>query len=309
MASFQKSQSIDILNVRKIYAKGDNNNTLPANSVLVTDGLGGTSWINLSVINQGTSFNRVVTTQSTFTSGAGTTTLSILDGSNVGLLPTNSTNTVKMYAKAFGQIDVPGSDSIYSFDTVTGTIHSNVTMVGSGIINISTDTSRNLINFYSPNDATSTMSTAITKLSTLNTAFSSIIHNFTSPFSTFIYNAISSFSTAIGPTVTTVTFPAVLSTVTSSQFYSANLNTSSINLMGNRQPSIQYGNSITNLGGSNIITISPYINSNFAISLTYKDKSTPPVIPLYTSSITTSNFIVLGDPSSKFHWTTYGNYY
>ena len=46
MAGNQKSQDIDTLSVRKIYAKGDNNTTLPENSILLTDGKGGTKWID-----------------------------------------------------------------------------------------------------------------------------------------------------------------------------------------------------------------------------------------------------------------------
>jgi len=42
MASIQRTEYIDVLSVRKIFAKGDNNATLAANSILATDGNGGT---------------------------------------------------------------------------------------------------------------------------------------------------------------------------------------------------------------------------------------------------------------------------
>ena len=77
MASIQKSQDIDTLSVRKIFAKGDNNTTLAANSVLITDGKGGTTWIDMSTFQRGVNFNTFETSQSTFTSGPSSSKFSI----------------------------------------------------------------------------------------------------------------------------------------------------------------------------------------------------------------------------------------
>jgi hypothetical protein len=212
MASIQRTEYIDVLSVRKIFAKGDNNATLAANSILATDGNGGTQWVDMSTIQGGVTFNTFITTQSTFTSGPYSSQFSILDGDNAGLIPTTGTNEVKMYAKAFGKIDVDGQDSIYSFDTYTGTINSNVKIVGSGIINISTDTTQNKIQFYSPNDATSSLSTVVGNFTGLNRHLTNTFSSFSSPFSTFIYDSISSFSTAQGPVVV---WPDLRSTISS----------------------------------------------------------------------------------------------
>ena len=211
MAANQKSQDIDTLSVRKIFARGDNNTTLQANSILVTDGRGGTTWVDMSTFQRGVNFNTFETTQSTFTSGPASSKFAILDGENAGLIP-GSGNSALMYAKAFGQINVEGQSSIYSFDTYTGTIHSNVNIVGSGIINISTDTSLNRIQFYSPDNGTSSMSSVVGKFIDLNGSLSNKISSFNSPFSTFIYNAISSYSTLQGPLVI---FPQLYSTISS----------------------------------------------------------------------------------------------
>ena len=212
MAAIQKSQDIDTLSVRKIFAKGDNNTTLPENSILLTDGKGGTKWIDEQTFQRGVNFNTFETTQSTFKSGPGSTKFSILDGLNAGLKPSASGNSATVYAKAFGQINVQGQDSIYSFDTYTGTINSNVQIVGSGVVEITTVSNLNKIEFYSPDNGTSSMSTVVGNFITLNGGLSNKIAAFNSPFSTFIYDAISSYSTVQGPLVT---FPQLYSAISS----------------------------------------------------------------------------------------------
>lgn len=212
MAANQKSQDIDTLSVRKIFAKGDNNTVLSANSILITDGNGGTKWIDMSTFQRGVNFNTFETSQSTFTSGPASSKFAILDGLNAGLIPSASGNSVTMYAKAFGQINVLGQDPIYSFDTYTGTINSNVQIVGSGVIDITTVSSTNKIEFYSPDNGTSSMSTVVGNFVSLNNGLSNKISAFNSPFSTFIYDAISSYSTVQGPLVV---FPQMYDAISS----------------------------------------------------------------------------------------------
>jgi len=202
------SLDVDILRVRLIYARGTNQ-TLSANNVLVTDGIGGTRWINISTINAGLGFNTINTTASTFTSSSGNTTFSILDSSNIGLIPTNNGAAATLFSKSFGQIDVPGQSSIYSFDSLSGSFNNQFSLTGTGIISISTNTLTNQINFYSPNDATSSLSSLIKNMSSVNTTLTNAINSFQSPFSTFLYSIISSFSTSLGPTVQ---FPQLYST-------------------------------------------------------------------------------------------------
>ena len=202
------SLDVDILRVRLIYARGTNQ-TLSANNVLVTDGIGGTRWINISTINAGLGFNTINTTASTFTSSSGNTTFSILDSSNIGLIPTNNGAAATLFSKSFGQIDVPGQSSIYSFDSLSGSFNNQFSLTGTGIISISTNTLTNQINFYSPNDATSSLSSLIKNMSSVNTTLTNAINSFQSPFSTFLYSIISSFSTSLGPTVQ---FPRLYST-------------------------------------------------------------------------------------------------
>lgn len=201
MAGNQKSLDVDTLSVRNIFAKGPNNSILTANSALLTDGRGGTQWVDITAISTGLTFKTIATSLSTYTAGPGNTQFSILDSSTAGLKPSASGNSVSIYAKAFGKIDVPGQDSIYSFEPATGTINSNVQIVGSGIVSITTDTNLNKLQFYSPDTGLSSISTMVSNFTHLNGSLSNTISSFNSPFSTFIYNAISSFSTSLGPVV------------------------------------------------------------------------------------------------------------
>jgi hypothetical protein len=319
MASFQKTLDIDTLSIKNLSVKGINNTQIPLNYILVTDGNGATSWKSISEINGGVSFNTFITRQSTFTASAGNTRFSILDSANAGLAPVGVGNAVTVYAKAFGQIDVDGVSSIFSFNTFTGLINSNVRLTGSGTIRLSTNTALNQIQFYSPNDATSSLSTVVGQFTGLNTYLSTSISSFNSPFSTFIYNAISSYSTVQGPLVTfpqlystissfsTVLGPTVTRNNTNSNFYIGNLNTSSISFSGLRQPYIQHGSN-TLVSGSKLITLTnSYINSNYSIQLTYAQGSPSYTLPLYSSNVTSNTFNVYGDQTANFFWATYGN--
>lgn len=312
MAAIQKSQDIDTLSVRKIFAKGDNNTTLPANSILLTDGLGGTKWIDIETFQRGVNFNTFETSRKTFVSGPGSTKFSILDGENAGLLSDTGNNSVYMYANAFGQINVPNQNSIYSCDPVTSVIHSNVNIVGSGIIDITTNTAQNKIEFYSPDTGLSSLSTVVGNFKGLNGVLAEKINSFNSPFSTFIYNAISSYSTVQGPVVTNNNFSNVLSMNNRiSLLKTDSLNTSTLQQQGIRQPFIQSGSGIlsSDLGIAVVTLETEYSNSNYTIQLTYRTNIIPPsnTLPLAFTGINRDNFTVYGDKGGLFHWTTFGN--
>jgi hypothetical protein len=197
-----------------------------------------------------------------------------------------------MYAKAFGQIDVPGQSSIYSFNSYTGQINSNVALIGSGITNISTDTTKNKIQFYTPDTGLSSLSTVLANFKGLNYSLSSTIGSFNSPFSTFIYSAISSFSTSLG---------------TSPNSYFNTVNTSSVQILGQNQPFIQYGYNVLDTTGTSQISLTRnYIDTNYIVQLTYNGNGTN-TIPLSFTIIDRSTISIHGDVNASFHWTTYGN--
>jgi hypothetical protein len=299
------SLDVDVLTVRKIYAKG-NNAILPANTVLTTDGLGGTTWTSLNSIAGGSGFNSIVTSGSTFNSSPGNTQFSILDNSNIGLIPTSAT-AATLYSKSFGQVDVVGQNSINSFNTTNGTFNNKLNFIPNGALTISTNTATNQIFFFSPNDAISSMSSLIKNMSNLNTTITNGLASFNSPLSGILYTALSSFSTALGPTVTTTSFANTLSTNTNASFFTNTLNTSTINMSGVRQPFIQYGSNGI-ITGSTVVTLNrSYANNNYVIQLTYLNNPGGLVAPLSFSGATNSNFTVHGDLFTNFHWTTYGN--
>jgi hypothetical protein len=148
MASFQKTFNTDILSVRTIFARGPNNGLLPAFRVLATDGQGGTSWMTISTLTTGGAFHKIVTTTGTYTADASGATFTILDTPTAGLLPNpTASNSVFIYAKAFSQIDVSGSNTIYSFDARTQEVRSNVNIVGAGGIQVFSDPQTNTLTF------------------------------------------------------------------------------------------------------------------------------------------------------------------
>jgi hypothetical protein len=148
MASFQKTLNVDSLTVININARSANNSNIPAFRVLTTDGIGGTMWMTLSSLKDGGAFNSFVTTGATYRADTSGARFSILDGPNAGLIndPT-APNTAYLYAKAFGQIDISGGNSIVAFDTVTNKVNSNVKFVGTGGINIRGDPQKNTMFF------------------------------------------------------------------------------------------------------------------------------------------------------------------
>jgi hypothetical protein len=202
----------------------------------------------------------------------------------VEFIVSGASNTVQVYAKAFSLINVDGQNSVSAFNPTTGILQSTLQFVGSGITDILTDSSQNIIRFNTPNYANSTISSLVTNISNLNNSISTTAGNFTTPFSSFIYNAISSFSTSIGGPIVTSANTAV---------------------------KIQYGKEFLNQYGNTIVALPiPYINTNYNVQLTYIGNPPPSPGPskiLYTASLTTSNFTVYGDSNMQFNWVTFGN--
>jgi hypothetical protein len=148
MASFQKTLNVDSLTVTNINVRSANNSNIPAFRVLTTDGLGGTTWMTLSSLKDGGAFHSFITTPATYMADTSGASFSILDGPNAGLIndPT-APNTAYLYAKAFGQFDISGGNSIVAFDTVNNKVNSNVKFVGTGGINIRGDPQKNTMFF------------------------------------------------------------------------------------------------------------------------------------------------------------------
>ena len=104
---------------------------------------------SISSLQYGAGFYTIKTSLQTYTAdNAANATFSLLDGPNAGLIndPT-ALNTARLYAKAFGQFDISGGNSIGAFDPVTGQVNSNVLFVGTGGINIKGDPQTNTMYF------------------------------------------------------------------------------------------------------------------------------------------------------------------
>ena len=189
MASSQKTQFIDALSVKSIYARGANNSTIPANRVLVTDGNGGTMWQDMNALNGGGAFTQFITTPSTFTSATTNATFSIINGPNAGLRSTITANTVQLYANAYNQINleggVTGDLELSSYDNPTDTFKSALTFVAGSNIAIVGDASGNKLSFSAvpaQNAAASTISTMIANVSSVTSTIQYKTQNYTSPY-------------------------------------------------------------------------------------------------------------------------------
>jgi len=255
MPSTDKSLTVDVLNVRTIFARGANNSTLPAYSVLVTDGQGGTQWVSAYALQNNLAFTTISTSVGTFTANALYPAFGINDGPNVTLLgdPTAS-NTISMFAKAFGKFNFQDGTSINAYDDYNQVITSNVTFTGlEGIVITGNYNSTNNI-FIQDTVNASTISTFITRIGSLNDSILYDTIHFSSPISSFIYQALSSFSTAIaiadptGPTISSLIYnlSTITATITSSsdQFVSP-FSTFLFQQLSSFSTSVAYGNTFS----------------------------------------------------------------
>jgi hypothetical protein len=299
MASFQKSLTLDILSVKTILAKGASNTTLPAFNVLTTDGNGGTTWISISTLNSsGPVFNTFNTTTSngipsTFLASPYLNTFSIYPGSNTGVSidPTATLNNaaINIYAKAFGQINVSGSQTINAFNNYSNLITSNINLIGNGLITISSISTTNTINISASNYTFSTISTFINNLQNTNSTINGNICSFNSPFSSFIYSVISSFSTAMGSTLLISQVNSGISSFSTAmgnipntlQLYSTISSFSTA--MGNTPNTLQLYSTISSFSTSlGHIPTSSEIN-NYISSFSTAMGTTPSVLQMYST--------------------------
>jgi len=315
--SAQSSQYINSLTVNEIYIRGSSNINIPAFRVLASDGNGGTFWTALSSLKDGGAFHTINTSVASYNATGNQSVFSLLDGPNVGLLnePTAS-NTAYLYAKAFGQFDVSGSDTLYAYDAVNNRLTSNVTFVGLGGIDVIGDAENNIMYFNGPYISTIPYALNSTLASYVNGVNSTINVNLSTFSAASLYlgdtgNANSTVSTLfIGFSRLSSTLSKSLSSFKSGwnppgQTYTSTLFTSSIFYGGTRQPFIQYGNSPMTIDTPTILNV-PYTNTNYSIQLTYSN-NTQPTRPLFTSNVTSNQFYVTGDPGTRFYWNTCGD--
>jgi hypothetical protein len=87
--------------------------------------------------------------------------------------------------------------------------------------------------------------------------------------------------------------------------YTSTLYTSSLFYGGLRQPFIQYGRSVINIGTHTVLPL-PYKDANYSIQLTYSNLAQP-TAAIFTSNVVSNQFYVTGNAGVNFYWTTFGN--
>lgn len=191
MASAKKSQYLDSLSIKDIFPRGENNTTLPQDQILVTDGQGGTVWQSVSALTGGGAFTTIHTTPSTIIARVSNPAISFLNGPNAGLtLDPTAPNTLRLYANAFNQVAISGNyigaSTLSAYDNPTNTYKSTLSFIAGENISLSADSSGNTLSFSAvpaSNATTSTISSFLTNMSTLNASFGSNITSFSSPYS------------------------------------------------------------------------------------------------------------------------------
>ena len=192
MASAKKSQYLDSLSIKDIFARGENNTTLPPDQVLVTDGQGGTLWQDTGALVGGGAFTTINTTPSTIVARVANPFISILNGPNAGLtVDPTAPNTLRLYANAFNQINIQSfatgkSTLLSAYNNPTDTYSSTLNFVAGDNILLSTNSTTNTVVFNVPassNATIATLSTFLWNMSTLNSSFGSNIASFNSPYS------------------------------------------------------------------------------------------------------------------------------
>lgn len=191
MASAKKTQYLDSLSVKDIYARGENNTTLPPDQILITDGNGGTVWQDTGALIGGGAFTRINTTPSTILAKVSNPSISLLNGPNAGLtVDPTAPNTLRFFANSFNQLAIgsitTGQSTLLSaYDNPTNTYKSTLTFVAGDNIILSTNSTTNTVVFNVPpakNATLATLSTFLWNMSTLNSSMASDIAGFNSPF-------------------------------------------------------------------------------------------------------------------------------
>jgi len=116
MASSRRTFDTDSITLRTVYAKNGTNTNIPALRALTADGSGGTYWRMPSSFGINPSFNQIITDAGTFTADLSYNVFRLTSGEGIGMTggPPGSNQTY-LYAKAFGQVDVSGANSLYAF--------------------------------------------------------------------------------------------------------------------------------------------------------------------------------------------------
>jgi hypothetical protein len=138
MASSRRTFDTDSITLRTVYAKNGNNTNIPALRALTADGSGGTKWVTPSSFGVVPSFNQIITDAGTFTADLSYNVFRLTSGEGIGMAAgAQGSNQTYLYAKAFGQVDVSGANSLYSFSN--GLVQPSFKIAATGGIQLRTN--------------------------------------------------------------------------------------------------------------------------------------------------------------------------
>lgn len=147
MASSRKTLDVDIITLRQVFIRGQQNSIIPSSSVLVSDGRGGTYWSPVSTVGTFPSFNQyTIDTSNVYRASQASTVFTLNAGPGIGFADGGSgLNTTYMYAKAFQAIAVPGQSTITAF--TNGVLTPSLSFSTLGNIAVSTDSLNHTLYF------------------------------------------------------------------------------------------------------------------------------------------------------------------
>lgn len=144
MASSRRTFDTDSITLRTVYAKNGNNTNIPALRALTADGSGGTYWRVPSSFGTVPSFNQIITDAGTFTADLSYNTFRLTSGEGIGMTagPAGSNQTF-VYAKAFGEVDISGANSLYAFSN--GVLTPSFKIAATGGLQLRSDPQQNTL--------------------------------------------------------------------------------------------------------------------------------------------------------------------
>lgn len=144
MASSRRTFDTDSITLRTVYAKNGNNTNIPALRALTADGSGGTYWRMPSSFGVNPSFNQIITDAGTFTADLSYNVFRLTSGEGIGMTagPSGSNQTY-LYAKAFGQVDVSGANSLYAYSN--GVLTPSFKIAATGGLQLRSDPQQNTL--------------------------------------------------------------------------------------------------------------------------------------------------------------------
>ncbi len=149
MASSRRTFDTDSITLRTVYAKNGSNTNIPALRALTADGSGGTYWRIPSSFGTTPSFNQIVTDAGTYTADLSYNIFRLTSGEGIGMTagPVGSNQTY-IYAKAFGQVDVSGANSLYAYSN--GVLSPSFKIAATGGLQLRSDPLQNTLYIDGP---------------------------------------------------------------------------------------------------------------------------------------------------------------